>query len=103
MQNQLNTTFIGELLKNRRKLLGFSLEQLAKHIDSSKSYVWELENSKIEPSGRKVFLLSMALGVPMEFFYGQNKGADVYAAYIGKKVIALMKEETPDKETKVEQ
>ncbi len=69
--------FDGALLKKRRKELGFTLDQLAKISNSSKSYIWELENnSKIEPSGQKIFLLAKALGVSMEYFYGEEVTQD---------------------------
>lgn len=38
-----------------RKRKGYTLEQLAKHCGTSKSYVWELENKTVHPS---VFLAS---------------------------------------------
>jgi transcriptional regulator with XRE-family HTH domain len=37
---------LGELLKSRREALGLTLEETADATGSSKSYVWELENSK---------------------------------------------------------
>lgn len=63
--------FHKERLKHKRKQYGLTLEALAKRCFSSKSYIWELENNKeIEPSGKKVFLISQALDVPMDYFYG---------------------------------
>lgn len=57
------------LLKQRRKLSGLTLQELADKIDSSKSYVWELENNRCDPSGKKLCLISRALKTPMEMFY----------------------------------
>jgi transcriptional regulator with XRE-family HTH domain len=37
---------LGQLLKSRREALGMTLEDVADSTGSSKSYVWELENSK---------------------------------------------------------
>lgn len=91
-----NIKFIGELLRNRRKLVGLSLEKLAELTRSSKSYIWEVENGRTEPSGSKVLLMSMALGASMESFYGHGKSPDKYAAYIGTKVINMMREEAND-------
>lgn len=69
--------FLGERLKEQRKKTGYTLEALAKLTDSSKSYMWELESGKqLEPSGKKVLMLSRALGQPMEWFYGEESHAD---------------------------
>lgn len=63
--------FSGKRLKERRKKCEYSLDKLALLCNSSKSYMWELENNhNIKPSGEKVYLMSQSLGVPMEYFYG---------------------------------
>jgi len=63
--------FDGNRLKEQRKKCGLSLDKLAKSALTSKSYVWELENNpELEPSGKKIFLMSQALNVPMDYFYG---------------------------------
>ena len=66
--------FSGERLKERRKTVSLTLDALAQKCSSSKSYIWELENNKdIKPSGDKVYLLSLALGVPMEYFFNGTR------------------------------
>ena len=63
--------FDGNRLKDLRTRRELSLEKLAKMCKTSKSYIWELENNtELEPSGAKIFLLSQALNVPMDYFYG---------------------------------
>lgn len=65
--------FDGKKLKDRRNKLGLSLKNVADLTASSKSYIFEIEQDKgIEPGGNKVFLLSKALGVSMEWFYGED-------------------------------
>lgn len=61
--------FNREKLKQKRTQLGMTLEQVASLTSSSKSYIWEMENRKIEPSGKKLLALSKALGEPPEWFY----------------------------------
>ena len=57
----------GERVKKRRKERGLTLEQLAKNIGSSKSYIWELENKPtIRPSSETVYKLARALGATVE-------------------------------------
>ena len=51
-------------LRNKNKL---TLEELAKKIESTKSYVWELENKpNIRPSAETVYKLATALSVTVE-------------------------------------
>lgn len=82
-----HTPFQGQLLKHRREELDLTLEALAGRIESSKSYIWELENKNCDPGGHKLFLLSRALGVSMEWFYGHDMMGDQYAAMIGARVL----------------
>ena len=62
---------LGERIRELRKKNGYTLDQLAKHSKSSKSYIWELENKKPpRPSGEKLALIAEALGVTPDFFLG---------------------------------
>ena len=59
---------IGARVANRRKKLGYTLDQLALMVKTSKSYVWEIENKPtIRPSAMLVWRLSQALEIPYEF------------------------------------
>ena len=59
---------LGQKVKILRKRDGLTLEKLAQEIESTKSYVWELENKdSIRPSADKVFKLADALGVTAEY------------------------------------
>lgn len=75
--------FSGRRLKERREELGFTLQDVATFIHSSKSYVHELEKGGTEPSGAKVLLLSRCLGMAMESFYGLSIDGNQYAAKVG--------------------
>ena len=51
---------LGEKIHNLRKLKKLSLDQLAELTDSSKSYIWELENKDApNPSGDKIAKLAV--------------------------------------------
>jgi transcriptional regulator with XRE-family HTH domain len=64
---------LGEKIRNRRTDLKMSLEQLAKLTDSSKGYLWELENrDKANPSMDKLTRIASALGVTAEFLLERN-------------------------------
>jgi transcriptional regulator with XRE-family HTH domain len=74
---------LGEKIKNLRTEKGLSLEQLAQMTDSSKSYLWELENrEQANPSLEKINKLAVALNVTAEFLVSapesspDNKVAD---------------------------
>ncbi len=59
---------LGEKIHNLRKLKKLSLDQLAELTDSSKSYIWELENKDApNPSGDKIAKLAVVLEVTTEF------------------------------------
>jgi transcriptional regulator with XRE-family HTH domain len=59
---------LGEKIKHLRNSKGLSLEQLAQMTDSSKSYLWELENrEQANPSLEKINKLAVALDVTAEF------------------------------------
>lgn len=57
---------LGKNIKFLRKRAGLTLEELAKHIGTSKSYIWEIENDKLKPSVFKAYKLARALGVSVE-------------------------------------
>lgn len=68
------STTLGEKIKKRRKELGLTLEQLAERSDSSKSYIWELENKNPpRPSAEKLSKIAGQLGVTIEYLLGQNQ------------------------------
>lgn len=59
---------LGDKIKALRKQKQLSLEQLATETDSSKSYIWELENrDDPKPSVDKIKRIAEALGVTTEF------------------------------------
>lgn len=58
---------LGQRIEKYRKKKNLTLEQLADKVESSKSYIWELENMHdSNPSVYLVYKISMALNVPME-------------------------------------
>lgn len=66
-------TSIGQKIKVLRKKKGYTLEKLADLSESSKSYIWELENKDPpRPSGDKVAKIASALGVTTDFLLSQT-------------------------------
>lgn len=62
---------IGAKIKELRKKKGYTLDELAALADSSKSYIWELENKNPpRPSAEKLAKIAEALGVTMDYFLG---------------------------------
>ena len=65
------TTSLGDKIRDLRKKKGFTLDELAARSDSSKSYIWELENKNPpRPSGEKLALIAAALDVTPDFLLG---------------------------------
>ncbi len=62
------TTPLGDKIHALRKSKGYTLEKLAELSDSSKGYIWELENKNPpRPSADKVLKIAAALGVTADF------------------------------------
>ena len=74
------TTSLGAKIKRHRKEKGYSLDKLAALTDSSKSYLWELENRDTrKPSGEKLTRIAQALEVTTDYLLddSQEPGDDV--------------------------
>src|SRR3982751_5123569 len=62
------TTSLGEKIHRLRKEKGLSLEKLGELTDSSKSYIWELENKNPpRPSAEKIARIAAALDVTADY------------------------------------
>jgi transcriptional regulator with XRE-family HTH domain len=62
------TTPIGEKIRTLRKAKGYTLDRLAELAESSKSYIWELENKDPpRPSADKIAKIAMALAVTPDY------------------------------------
>ena len=65
---------LGDKIRELRKEKGFTLDELAARSESSKSYIWELENKNPpRPSGEKLTLIAEALGVTPDYLLGLDK------------------------------
>lgn len=68
---------LGRKVNELRRARGLTLEQLARETDSSKSYIWEIENKDVaRPSAEKLSKIAAVLGVTAEFLVdGSQKQA----------------------------
>lgn len=65
---------IGNRIKKLRAELGMSLQDLATATESSKGYLWEIENrNNANPSINKLVRIAEALGVAPSFLLGEGK------------------------------
>jgi transcriptional regulator with XRE-family HTH domain len=61
-------TPLGDKIRNLRKKQGYTLDKLAELAESSKSYIWELENNDPpRPSADKIAKIAVALGVTPDY------------------------------------
>ena len=59
---------LGVKINELRRAKGLTLEQLAQATDSSKSYMWEIENKEVaRPSAEKLDKIAAVLGVTASF------------------------------------
>ena len=64
---------LGEKIRAQRQRKKLSLEQLAELTESSKSYLWELENKDApRPSAEKVAKIAAVLEVTTEFLLSES-------------------------------
>lgn len=62
------STPLGEKIRNLRKKKGYTLDKLAEMAESSKSYIWELENKDPpRPSADKIAKIAIALSVTPDY------------------------------------
>ena len=62
------TTPLGDKIRTLRKAKGYTLEKLADLAESSKSYIWELENKDPpRPSADKIAKIAAVLGVTADY------------------------------------
>lgn len=62
------TTPLGTKIRDLRKEKGYTLDKLAELTESSKSYIWELENKEPpRPSADKVARIAAVLGVTSDY------------------------------------
>jgi transcriptional regulator with XRE-family HTH domain len=60
-------------LREHRKKLGYSLDELARLSDSSKSYLWELENrEERKPSAEKLTKIAEVLKVTTDYLLDEK-------------------------------
>jgi transcriptional regulator with XRE-family HTH domain len=63
----------GEKIRTLRKEKGLTLDQLAERTDSSKSYIWELENKNPpRPSAEKIAKIAAELGVTSDYLMDEK-------------------------------
>jgi transcriptional regulator with XRE-family HTH domain len=67
-------TILGEKIYRLRKQKGYSLDKLAELTESSKSYIWELENRKPpRPSADKLTKIAHHLDTTLEYLLDRDK------------------------------
>lgn len=69
---------LGEKIRKLRKEKGLTLDKLAELTESSKSYIWELENKNPpRPSAEKLSRIAEKLGTTIEYLMDEGEGVSV--------------------------
>jgi transcriptional regulator with XRE-family HTH domain len=72
------TKTLGEKIRGLRKQKSLSMEKLAELTDSSKSYIWELENKNPpRPSADKIAKIAAVLGVTADYLVDTRESTPV--------------------------
>ncbi len=75
------STSLGDKIRELRKKKGYTLEKLAELTESSKSYIWELENKDPpRPSADKVAQIASVLGVTSDYLLDRTQKTNVAEA-----------------------
>ncbi len=70
-------TTLGEKIRRHRQEKGYSLDTLAELTESSKSYIWELENRDTrKPSAEKLTKIAQALSVTTDYLLDEKAAPD---------------------------
>lgn len=96
------TTSLGAKIRRHRQEKGYSLEKLAELTDSSKSYLWELENRDTrKPSGEKLTRIARALSVTTDYLLDDSAepGDEVLKEAFFRRFSTL----TPEDQVKISQ
>ena len=68
------TSSLGRKVRERRKAKGLTLDELGRLTESSKSYIWELENRPApRPSAEKLGRIAAVLDVTPEFLINEEQ------------------------------
>lgn len=74
----MTKTALGAKIRELRDKKGYTLEKLAELSDSSKSYIWELENkAPPRPSAEKLSKIAHNLGVTIEYLIDEEASITV--------------------------
>lgn len=92
-------TTLGEKLRDLRKKMGISLDEVAEKTNTSKSYLWDLEkNPDRKPSADKLGVLADFYHVSISFLLEEEeKQPDL----IQEQIFTRVKRMTPDDKEKV--
>jgi transcriptional regulator with XRE-family HTH domain len=64
---------IGRQIEQRRAELGWSREQLAKHLNIRVSEVFDYENGFLRPNGTMLIKIALTLNRPPSYFFQGSK------------------------------
>ena len=75
------STALAKKIRELRQKRGYTLEKLGELTESSKSYIWELENkSPPRPSAEKLQAIAKVLGVTVDYLIGSETPEDLQTA-----------------------
>src|ERR1700704_4222749 len=71
---EATVTALGDKIRDQRKKKGYTLDKLAELSESSKSYIWELENKNPpRPSAEKLAKIAHQLDTTIEYLLDEGE------------------------------
>lgn len=93
---------LGGKIRHHRQEKGYSLDRLAELTNSSKSYIWELENRDTrKPSGEKLTKIAEALSVTTDYLLDDS--AESSEEVIKEAIFRKLTKLDPEDRKKIEQ
>ena len=66
--------FVGQRIRQRRMMMGYSQEELGRNLDLTFQQVQKYEKGVNRVGAGRLFLIASILGVPVAYFFPEEKG-----------------------------
>ncbi len=90
MKNELNFVVIGKQIKNRRRAMGVTQEQLANYLDVNPSHISNIETGRARPSLVALINIAIYLKCSVDTFISSEYGFDLDTSHKNKRAKTVL-------------